>query len=118
LVPFLKTADILVSEASSTLFEFAALDKPVVICDFYDLKWSYNGVFKYRFEKRFGPDSVIYKDLGPHADKYKSLKNIIEDELASPDNFQANRAKYNHDHVGPTDGNASKRIADYLEKNL
>lgn len=118
LVPFLKTADILVSEASSTLFEFAALDKPVVICDFYDLKWSYKGVFKYRFEKRFGPDSVIYKDLGPHADRYKVLKNIIEEELWSPDNFKANRAKYNHDHVGPTDGNASKRIADYLEKNL
>ncbi len=117
LVPFLKTADVLISEASSTLFEFAALDKPVVICDFYDLKWSYKGIFKYRFAKRFGADSVIYKELGAHAANYKKLKPIIKDEIENPENYKNNRRKYNIDHVGPTDGKASIRIANYLENN-
>ncbi|PKQ64380.1 hypothetical protein BZG02_06065 [Labilibaculum filiforme] len=117
LVPFLKTADILVSEASSTLFEFAALNKPVVICDFYDLKWSYKGLFKYRFKKRFG-ESVIYDQLGAHASKFKDLKNIIKQELHFPSKYENSRHEYNRDHVGPTDGNASQRIADYLEKEL
>jgi CDP-glycerol glycerophosphotransferase (TagB/SpsB family) len=115
LVPFLKTADVLVSEASSTLFEFAALDKPVVICDFYDLKWSYKGIFKYRFKKRFLKESVIYQELGTHAESYLQVKHRVEEELKSPLMYQTNRLQYNNDHVGPTDGKASIRIVDYLE---
>lgn len=117
LVPFLKTADILVSEASSTLFEFSALNKPVIICDFYDLKWSYKGLFKYRFKKRFGADAVIYKELGAHAKSYQNLKHAIQQEIASPQNYEQNRLSYNKDHVGPTDGKVSIRIADYLENH-
>ncbi|MCG8579676.1 MAG: CDP-glycerol glycerophosphotransferase family protein [Bacteroidales bacterium] len=116
LVPFLKTADILISEASSTLFEFAALDKPVVICDFYDLKWSYKGIFKYRFKKRFLTESVIYQDLGTHAENYKQVKQKVEEEMKDPSKYQSKRHQYNKDHVGPTDGKASVRIVDYLEK--
>jgi len=116
LVPFLVSADILISEASSTLFEFAALNKPVVICDFYDLKWSYKGLFKYRFEKRFG-DSIIYDELGAHAKSYKHLKQKVEEELALPTNFEVSRKAYTRDHIGPTDGKASERIVDYIENN-
>lgn len=118
LVPFLVSADILISEASSTLFEFAALNKPVVICDFYDLKWSYKGIFKYRFKERFGKDSVIYNDLGAHAKSYKQLKEKIEEELKQPSNFEINRKSYTRDHVGPTDGKVSVRIANYIEENI
>jgi hypothetical protein len=116
LVPFLKTADILVSEASSTLFEFAALNKPIVICDFYNLNWAYKGIFKYRFKKRFG-DSIIYNELGAHATKYKKLKNIIEEELKNPQKYEKSRFAYTQDHVGPTDGNTSIKIANYLENH-
>jgi len=49
LLPFMASADLLISDASSALFEFAALDKPVVWCDFYHLRWSYRGIFKFRF---------------------------------------------------------------------
>ncbi len=115
LVPFLKTADVLISEASSTLFEFAALDKPVVICDFYDLKWSYKGIFRYRFKKRFLTESVHYKELGAHAKSYQQVKREVKKQIKEPEKYHANRMRYNQDHVGPTDGLASVRIADYLE---
>ena len=117
LLPFMKNADILLSEASSTLFEFAALDKPVIVCNFFKLKWSYRGPFKYRFEKRFGKDNVIYEDIGLHVNSYKELLHAIPQQLANPDEFSANRRKYTEDHVGPTDGLASQRIVDYLENN-
>ena len=115
LLPFMETADILLSEASSTLFEFAALDKPVIVCNFFKLKWSYRGPFKYRFKKRFGKDNVIYEDIGLHVNSYKALLKAIPQQLANPEEFSSNRRRYTEDHVGPTDGLASQRIVDYLE---
>ncbi|GGP96375.1 CDP-glycerol glycerophosphotransferase family protein [Shewanella ulleungensis] len=115
LLPFIQHADILLSEASSTLFEFAAVDRPVIVCNFFKLKWSYRGIFKYRFEKRFGKDNVLYSGIGLHVDKYKSLIKAIPDQLANPQAYQANRQQYTQEHVGPTDGLASVRIVDYLE---
>lgn len=115
LLPFLKSADILLSEASSTLFEFVALDKPVIVCNFFKLKWSYRGPFRYRFEKRFGKDNVIYKDIGLHVRSFRELKKALPQQLAQPEQFRDNRKNYTRDHVGPMDGKASERIVDYLE---
>jgi CDP-glycerol glycerophosphotransferase (TagB/SpsB family) len=117
LLPFMKDADLLLSEASSTLFEFVALDKPVLVCDFYKLKWSYRGPFKYRFEKRFGQDNVIYKDIGAHAYSYPELRKLLEQQLDNPGQYKEQRRLYTRDHVGNVDGKASQRIADYLEAN-
>jgi hypothetical protein len=115
LLPYMKDADILLSEASSTLFEFVALDKPVIVCDFFKLKWFYRGPFRYRFERRFGKDNVVYKDIGRHIQSFKELPGAIADELAHPENFHRQRLEYTRDHVGPMDGKASLRIVDYLE---
>ena len=115
LLPFMKHADILLSEASSTLFEFVALNKPVIVCNFFKLKWSYRGIFKYRFHKRFGKDNVLYKEIGLHVNSYNELRDAIEKQLETPSLFQAEREKYTYDHVGPTDGMCSKRIVEYLE---
>ncbi len=117
LVPFLKTADILISEASSTLFEFVSLDKPVIVCDFFKLKWSYRGVFRYRFKKRFGKDNVLYREIGTHIKSFNELKPAVNEQLNHPEHYQSERKRYTIEHVGPTDGNVSKRIVEYLENN-
>lgn len=117
LLPFMKHADILLSEASSTLFEFAALSKPVIVCDFFKLKWSYRGPFRYRFAKRFGKDNVLYKDIGLHVQNYSQLPAAISDQLANPEQYSVNRKRYTAEHVGPTDGRASEKIVAYLESH-
>lgn len=114
LVPFMKSADILLSEASSTLFEFAALNRPVIVCDFFKLKWSYRGPFKYRFEKRFGKDNVLYKEIGHHISAYNQLKQAVKHQLENVEEYQQQRHQYTVDHVGPTDGLSSQRIVQYL----
>ena len=115
IVPFMKSADILLSEASSTLFEFVALNKPVIVCNFFKLKWSYRGPFHYRFVNRFGKDNVLYQGIGLHVNKFKELLTAIPQQLENPDQFSKNRKQYTFDHVGPTDGNASKRIVEWVE---
>ncbi len=118
LLPFMKHAEILLSEASSTLFEFVALDRPVIVCDFFKLKWFYRGPFRYRFDRRFSQDNVVYKDIGRHVSCYRELSEAVRDELENTDRFRTNRKQYTDDHVGPVDGQASVRIADYLEQQL
>jgi CDP-glycerol glycerophosphotransferase (TagB/SpsB family) len=116
LLPFMAAADLLISEASSTLFEFAALDRPVVVCNFFKLKWFYRGPFRYRFEKRFRSDAAVhYRNIGPHADSYSELKAEIYRQLSHPDEYSKQRRLMTQQHVGPTDGQASQRIVDYLE---
>lgn len=115
LLPFVKTADVLLSEASSTLFEFIALDKPVIVCDFFKLKWSYRGPLKYRFTRRFAQDNVVFDDIGVHVESYKSLAGAVRHQLSHVGDFHGKRMQYIQDHIGPTDGLASKRIVDYLE---
>lgn len=117
LLPFMVSADILLSEASSTLFEFAALDRPVIVCDFFQLKWLYRGPFKYRFERRFRKDNVHYQDIGQHVNSYKKLKQAVYHQLEHDQEFHHQRELMTQKHVGPTDGRVSERIVDYLESN-
>lgn len=117
LLPFMHSSDILLSEASSTLFEFAALDRPVVVCDFFKLKWTYRGPLRYRFERRFRRGDVPFDGIGAQARNYRELLNIIPQQLAAPSEYSDARKRFTEDHVGPTDGGASSRIVEYLEKH-
>ena len=114
LLPFMKTADILISEASSSLFEFAALDKPVVWCDFLHLRWSYRGPFHFRLTRRLDQDILKFSDIGAHAENYADLKKIVAEQVKNPGMFSGKRKKYCDLFVGASDGKASERIADYL----
>jgi len=116
LIPYLVTADLLISEASSSLFEFIALDKPVIICDFFKLKWSYRGIFSYRFNKRFAKDNVVYKDIGTHISNASELKSAVEVQLSHPQQYQQARKSATENHVGPTDGKTSERIVTLIEQ--
>ena len=115
IVPYMKSADILLSEASSTLFEFAALNKPVIVCNFFKLKWSYKGPFHYRFVRRFGKDNVLYEGIGLHVQRFSELVKAIPQQLDNPAQYESNRSIFTHDHIGPTDGRASKRIVEWIE---
>lgn len=117
LLPFMVAADILLSEASSTLFEFAALGRPVIVCDFFKIKWSYRGPLRYRFEKRFGKDNVLYKGIGLHVTSYSGLKQAVTQQLADVGEYEQRRLDYTEKHVGPVDGKSANRIVEYLEKS-
>lgn len=114
LLPFMAAADLLISEASSALFEFAALDKPIIWCDFFKLRWTYRGPLKFRFTKRMDQDILNFADLGAHAARYRELKKVVQQQLSNPDEFFSKRKEYTEQLVGMTDGKAANRISDYL----
>ncbi|PIE70472.1 MAG: CDP-glycerol--poly(glycerophosphate) glycerophosphotransferase [Deltaproteobacteria bacterium] len=114
LLPFMAASDVLISEASSALFEFAAFDKPIVWCDFYKLRWTYRGPLRYRFTRRMDQDIKNYAHLGAHVSRYRELKAVVDRSVSDPDAYAENRSEITQALVGATDGKASCRIADYL----
>jgi len=117
IIPFMAVADVLISDASSTLFEFSALDKPVVWCDFYKLRWGYRGLLKFRFKKRMDEDLYKYADIAIHAKTYQELKACVDSQIQAPDAFARQRQQYTLALAGKVDGQCSKRIVDYILRN-
>ncbi|KGJ89293.1 CDP-glycerol glycerophosphotransferase family protein [Thalassotalea sp. ND16A] len=115
LVPFLKSSDILISDASSALFEFAALNKPVIWCDFLKLRWSYSGIFSYRFKRRMDKDYGEYADIAVHAQHYSQLPQLVREQYQQPSMLAATRLSLTNKLAGTLDGKASERIVDYLK---
>ena len=118
LVPFLKLADVLISDASSALFEFALLNKPVIWCDFLKLRWNYRGIFSYKFKKRMDRDYGEYASVAVHAESYKNLKSLVISQIENPDELEQVRLSLSEKLAGRTDGQASKRIVHYLLENM
>ncbi len=104
----------LISEQSSALFEFCALDRPIVVCDFFKLRWGYRGVLGYRLKGRLDQSMMQYRDIGVRVASTKQLVSAIEQQLANPEEYSARRRECARQLVGATDGKAAARIADYL----
>lgn len=117
LLPFLQIADLLLSEASSTVFEFAALDKPVVWCDFYHVRWSYRGIFKYRLAKRMDDDLKIFEQLCEQAKSPEEVASKVAYCLANKEIKSGIRREITLSMAGKTDGKCSERIVDFLVVN-
>lgn len=117
LVPFMASADLLISDASSAIIEFAALDKPVIWCNFLKLRWNYRGIFSYRYKQRMDKDYNQYSNVAVRSDSYKMLKNYIRDQLRNPASLSEQRLHFANKMAGCLDGKASERIVDYLLEN-
>jgi len=115
LLPYMNSADLMISDASSALFEFAALDKPVIWCDFLKLRWTYRGLFRYRFKRRMDPFIDQYADISLHAPTVDTLRDCVRHQLQHVEQFQAKRREYTARLIGITDGRVSQRIVDYFE---
>ncbi len=114
LAPFLQSADLLISDASTTLFEAAALDKPVVWCDFITFRWTYRGILSFRRRARMDQRMDRFADIARHAGRYAELAGAVREQLEHPEMFRARRAQYAELLLGPCDGKASQRIVSYL----
>ena len=117
LTPFIELADIMISDASSAIFEFAALEKPVIWCDFYKLRWSYRGIFSYRLKARLDEDIKYFNELCTRAGSYKDLKQLLTSSVNETAEFKEKRKEIVYKLAGITDGHSAKRIVSYLEEH-
>jgi hypothetical protein len=102
--PFMLAADLMVSDASSVIFEFLALDRPIVLV--------LNP--RHRADPAFDPDDIIWRwrDVGVEVRRAADLPGAIAAELADPGRNAHERARYADILFGDqTDGQNALRIA-------
>jgi len=116
LAPFFAIADIMISDESSAIFEFAALDKPVICNRFIYLRWTYR-LFKSKLANKMDANMNQFRNIGENVSAYKDLKDTVKKELANPQNKHDIREKYTKQVIGPTDGKVAIRMVDTLMKN-
>ena len=117
LTPFLHSCDLMISDASSAIIEFAALEKPVIWCKFLQLRWNYRGIFSYRFKKRMDKDYEDYSKIAYGVDSYNDMIDLVK-ILINENHFLSDESKNYLDKLaGNLDGKASERIVTFLSKN-
>jgi len=82
ILPYYKIADVLLTEASSTIYEMMSISKPVVINRFFNLKLTHrlfpSRLFKHRLDKEMNKD---VEEVCFNVAKPQELPNILDQAL-------------------------------------
>ena len=117
--PYYKISDLLLTDASSTIYEMIALSKPVVVNRFYHLKLSHRifqkRLYKRRLDKEMNDEVEKFCFL---ADNVKQLPLAIENALNQNNKNTALIKEYQKKMLYKLDGSASIRARDEILKRI
>jgi hypothetical protein len=109
---FFPYADILFTDASSVMFYFLAMDKPIIL---------FNNPRRFREKEYFDPFSPEWKwrDMGEEVENFDELISAIEKSIFHPEEKLERRAFYRKRVFGDlTDGRSAERIAEKVRALL
>jgi hypothetical protein len=114
---FFSVADVLLSDISSTLFEFLAVNRPIIQTHFYTPKPSHR-IFRWRLTRRLDSKRAAEIDfthsLNRPADLLPVIKRVLEYPVAMATVREAAAKRY----LYKVDGQASSRLVDAIEEKL
>ncbi len=114
LIPFIMVSDIMISDESSAIFEFASLNKPVIINRFLKLRWSYY-VNPKKLLKRMDKNMDKYRIIGPNPQTYQEMLEVTKKNLTDSNIFEEARLSLAQEICGKIDGKVSQRITKVIK---
>jgi len=117
LIPFLIISDVMISDESSAMFEFAGLNKPVISNRYFKLRWSYY-LFPKKLAKRIDIKKDKYRNILDNADNYSETIKKTREALNNPSRLEKQRLNFIDDILGVVDGKVSERVIDILNERL
>jgi CDP-glycerol glycerophosphotransferase (TagB/SpsB family) len=119
IVPLYKLADILMTDASSTIYEIIALEKPVIVNRFLKLKLSHIFFRSRLYRKRLNDE--MNRDISKFCFELQSpkdLPSILETAFKENDQRLDVIRKYQKKMLFKLDGQASIRVRDRILDRL
>ena len=117
ITPLLSIADIMISDESSAMFEFAALNKPVISNRFHKLRLSYY-LMPWKLQHRIDVTKNLYRGMFYNAFNYNQTIAYAKEALQNPSIHAEKRLEYSKTICGEIDGDVSKRIYEALIRKL
>jgi len=117
IIPYYHLADILVSDISSTLFEFLPLNKPIIQANCYSLKLKHR-VFSRRFWKKLDVKRMQNIDFTYQISDPSELSIRVQFALDYPEEMASLRKDAHDLYLFNPDGKASSRLVDAIEETL
>jgi len=114
LVPFYAISDVMISDESSAMFEFASLNKPVISNRYHKLRLSYY-LMPWKRKKRIDTKKDKYRQMLENAFSYEETLALTKDALQNPKKLEKPRLELSKEICGTIDGKVSSTIADILE---
>lgn len=113
IAPYLSLADVLLTEASSTIYEMLALNKPVIMATFFHLRYSHRFFRKRLYHRRLNSEmSKEAENLCIVLDRPKNLTKVLDQALNPNSECRENDSPqlYMDDLFYKRDGKVSERI--------
>ena len=117
IIPYYHLADILVSDISSTLFEFLPLNKPIIQANCYSLRLKHR-VFSRRFWKKLDVKRMQNIDFTYQISDPSELSIRVQFALDYPEEMASLRKDAHDLYLFNPDGKASSRLVDAIEEKL
>lgn len=119
IVPYYQIADLLLTEASSTIYEMMALDKPVILANFFKLRPSHRLFRKRLYNKRLNAEMSKYMTgFCFHLSKPQQLPGMLQIATEKNAGYQDIRDHYKQEMLYKLDGKASDRIIQILADRI
>ena len=109
-------SDVLLTEASSTLFEYLATGNPVIVAEFFHLRWNHR-LFPSRFNKRMDQEISDQMDFVYHLKSPGKLNKVVKNAIMERQTRLHILERRRDEMLGVVDGKAAERVvADLIER--
>ena len=115
IIPYYLLSDILISDISSTIFEFLPLNKPIIQAECFSLRLKHQ-IFKSKFWKRLDVSRMMDVDFVYKIDDPSDLHSRVQYALEYPTEMENKRQKACKYYLHKNDGKASFRLVNAIEK--
>ena len=117
IIPYYNIADLLVSDISSTMFEYLYLNRPIIMAECTSLRLKHQ-IFKKRFSKKMDLSRMEEIEFVFRMDKPEDLPSLVYHTLEYPKDLREERLSAQTNYLYKVDGQASGRLVDAIEKKL
>ena len=116
-IPYMLASDLLISDISSTIFEFLPLDRPIIMAECFSIRLKHR-IFKRRFKRKLDLDRFDAIDFVYRINEPAQLNGLVYHAIEYPDEMSNVRVDAGERYLYKTDGKASIRLLDAIEEDL